>query len=193
MNSKSLVLKVALGLVVICSALAAAFLLWSHGWGQYSSYGVGVSKDQKLAAIFDAHRRKFEKVEQMAAEDAQRGLYLDAPYFKGSKFSTPRRNEYEKLISAIHPGIEATMDGYGDGMRFIFAGGGTSAIGPGWVKGIEYVPGSYETNGAIYSQREVPKWQGLISTNLDNVQTLRANVYLRPIQSNWFIFYQRTD
>jgi len=133
----------------------------------------------------------------MAAEDVRQGWYLGIS--ETNKMNEARLQEYEQLTSEIDPGLEATMDGYGDGMRFIFAGSGPSAVGPGRVKGIEYVPESQETNGAIYGNEEMNgtnyqhQWQGVVSTNLDNAQTLPANVYLRPIESNWFIFYQRSD
>lgn len=40
------------------------------------------------------------------------------------------------------------MNGYTGVVRFIFAGEGV-AIGPGWVKGIEYVPGDYGKEGTL--------------------------------------------
>jgi hypothetical protein len=58
--------------------------------------------------------------------------------------------------------------------------GGLSAISSGWLKGIEYVPGSFEKKGVILQ-------------NLDGANTLSAGVYLRQIEPNWFIVYQRTD
>jgi hypothetical protein len=69
---------------------------------------------------------------------------------------------------------------YDNVVRFIFAGGGLSAIGPGWVKGIEYV--------AVDCKRV---WD--IVHNLDKARLLPAGVYLRPIERKWFIFYQRDD
>jgi len=96
-----------------------------------------------------------------------------------SKVSEARWQKYKQLISKIHPNPDVTMDGYGDGMRFIFAYGVTTN-GSEWGKGIEFLPGSYE--GA-----------GVILTNIDDAQTMPDNVYLRPIGSNWFLFYQRTD
>lgn len=230
MNLKSSLFKVVVGLllvcVLVCLALAAAFVFWLHGWGHYSSFGLNVSEDQKLIAIFHAHQASFEKLQQMATEDAQYGWYFNSPSFDGSKLDETYRQEYEKdpryawyfkspyfvggklnesrlqeykhLVPEISPGLTVGTD-YDSGMRFILAGGGTSAIGPGWAKGIEYVPGSHETNGAIYGNSEIKavtyqqQWKGIVLTNLDNAQTLPANVYLRPIESNWFLFYQRDD
>jgi hypothetical protein len=198
MNLKAFLFKIVLPLIVMCLALVAAFAFyWDRSWGHYSSFGPGVSKDQDLIAIFHAHRPAFEKLHQMAAQDVKQGWYLGTS--ETNKINESRWQEYQQLTSEIHSNLDVTMDGFGDGMRFIFAGGGTSAVGPGWVKGIEYVPESQETNRAIYGNAEIngtnyqQQWQGVVSTNLDNAQTLPANVYLRPIESNWFIFYQRTD
>jgi hypothetical protein len=169
MNFNIFSFKTFLALVVLCLAFAAAFVIYLvHSWSGSSSFGLDVSKDIQLVTLFQGHRAAFEKLHQMGAEDLKRGWYLG-------------------------------VSDFGDGMRFIFAGDETSAIGPGWIKGIEYVPGSYETNGAIYGSAEIngsnyqQQWQGIISANLDNTQTLPAHVYLRQIESNWFIFYQRSE
>jgi hypothetical protein len=231
MSVKSTLFKVVLGFILACLfiglAVAVAFLLWIHSWGHYSSFGLNVSRDEQVIAIFHAHQTAFEKLQQMATEDARYGWYFNSPdfegakldeayrqeyekdpryawyfkspYFEGGKLKETRRKQYEDLVSEISPGFNISMD-YNGSMRFVFAGGGTSAIGPGWAKGIEYVPGSHERNGAVYCSEwkiedvtNPPQWQGLISTNLDNAQRWPANVYLRPIESNWFLFYQRSD
>jgi hypothetical protein len=55
-----------------------------------------------------------------------------------------------------------------------------TAIGPGWVKGIEYVPGGYSR-------------EGVLSADLDGARKLPARVYIRQIEPNWFVFYQRDE
>lgn len=179
--------------LLVCLVAAATLLFWIRSCGHSSSFGLDVSKDGQLIAIFQDHRAAFEKLQQMAAEDAKQGWYLGTS--ETNKISETRWQEYKQLISEVHPGLIIGMD-YGT-MRFIFAGYGT-AISPGWAKGIEYVPRSYETSGAVYGDREVNgvtyhEWRGLISTNLNDARTLPANVYLRHIESNWFLFYQRDD
>ena len=179
-----------LGGTHLLGCCAAAFLFRVHSrWH---------CKDADLIAIFHAHRQAFDKLQQMAAEDVRHGWHLGITEKDKISKSRLQQYKYEQLISEIYSGLDVAMDGYGDGMRFIFKGGGISAISPGWVKGIQYVPGAYETNGAIYGKREVngvayPEWQGLISSNLDEASTLPPNVYLRPIEPKWFIFFQRTD
>ena len=167
--------------------------------GDDSTSGTG-PKDQELLTDFHEHREAFEKIQQMATNDAQRELYLDAHDFQESKFDAVRQQEYKRLISEIRPGLDVTIDGHDNvvisthgnllaphsvtnfettTLKFLFAGEG-SAIGSDWAKGIEFVPGNY-------------KRQGVILTNLDEAHTLPANVYLRPVETNWFLFYQRTD
>jgi hypothetical protein len=197
MNLKRTLFKVTFGLILTCLVFVAVFLFWIHSWGHYSPFGFNISKDQELIAIFHAHRTAFEKLQQMATEDAQHGWYFNSPDFEGAKLTKSRSQEYKDLVSSIKAGLTVYTD-YDSSMRFIFADGGTFAIGPGWVKGIEYVPESYGSNGVIYGICEIKgtnyqDGQGVVLTNLDNAQTLPANVYLQPIESNWFIFYQRDD
>ena len=149
-------------------------------------------KDQELLAIFNAHHGAFQRIQQMATEDSRRGLYLDSSIFyvpdpsQPNHFEKSRQQEYTNLISEIRPSQRVVIVGLGivtifevTSVRFIFAGGGT-AIGPDWVKGIEFVPGDFRRDGVLL-------------TNLDGASALPANVYLRQIETNWFIFYQRDD
>lgn len=102
-------------------------------------------------------------------------------YFSASewdaKIQGARRNEYKKLLSEIKPGLIVTADHDGT-TRFIFAGGGLSAMGPGWLKGIEYIPGDY-------------KKEGVLLPSLDKVDSFPEDVYLRKIEPHWFLVYQR--
>jgi hypothetical protein len=54
------------------------------------------------------------------------------------------------------------------------------AIGPGWTKGITRVTGEATRHGRLVA-------------STDHADKLPADVYLRPIQKNWYIFYQRDD
>jgi hypothetical protein len=111
----------------------------------------------------------------VASEDARRGWYLGAS--DPSKLEQSRRDGYKKLISDIRPDLQVAMNGTTGVIRFIFAGEGV-AIGPGWVKGLEYVPGDYRREGALLP-------------DLNNAASLPANVYIREIEPRWLIFYQR--
>ncbi len=133
--------------------------------------------DEDLISAFHAHRDSFERLQKMAAEDARRGWYLGASD-KGA-LDQSRRNEYNNRISQIHPGLDVAMNGTTGVVRFIFAGDGT-AIGPGWVKGVEYVPRDYSR-------------EGLLLPDLNKAPSLPANVYIREIEPKWLIFYQRDE
>ena len=187
-NPKSILFKVTLGLII--TFLALILLLVAVVFWMADPFNLKAPNDQKLIAIFQSHREAFEKLQQMATEDAQHGLYLDAPFFnEGSKFDKSRQQEYEKLISEIRPGLHVAIDGRDKGMRFIFAWGGLLTIGPEWGKGIRYVPDSFEIDGITYREG----WEGVVSTNLDNARTLPATDYIRQIEPHWFLFYSRQE
>lgn len=133
--------------------------------------------DQELISAFHSHRQAFEQLQGMAAEDARRGWYLGAS--KPSTLSQSRRSEYSNLRAQIRPGLEVAMNGTTGVIRFIFAHKGV-AIGPGWVKGIEYVPGDYGR-------------EGVLLPDLNKAASLPANVYVREIEPRWLIFYQRDE
>ncbi len=134
-------------------------------------------RDQDLVSIFHAHRQAFEQLQEMAAEDAPRNWYLGVS--DPRKLDQSRRDGYKKLTSEIRPELQVAMNGTTGVIRFIFAGQGV-AIGPGWVKGIEYVPSDFSR-------------EGVILPDLDKAPRLAANVYLRQIEPKWFIFYQRDE
>lgn len=133
--------------------------------------------DQTLISAFRGHRQAFEQLQEMAAEDARRNWYLGAS--DPSKLDQSRRDGYKKLISEIRPDLQVAMNGTTGVVRFIFAGEGV-AIGPGWVKGIEYVPSDHG-------------WEGILLPDLDKAASLPARVYIRQIEPKWFIFYQRDE
>jgi hypothetical protein len=159
--------------VLVCLVLAAC-ALWEGGCG--SSRPVEPT-DQDLIATFHAQHPAFEELQKMAAEDAQRGWYLGTS--SPSKLDQSRRSEYKSLISQIRPGLDVVTNGYTGVVRFLFAGEGV-AIGPGWVKGIEYVPSDYSR-------------EGVLLPDLDKAASLPARVYMREIEPRWFVFYQRDE
>jgi len=133
-------------------------------------------KDRELIALFYAHHHEFEKLKEMATEDATRGWYLG--HSEESALDDKRQLEYSRYISAILPGLRVVMSYHW--LRFMFAHEGV-AIGPSWVKGIEYVP------PANYGMA------GIVLTNLDKAPSLSAGTYLRKIEPDWFVFYQRDE
>ena len=158
------------GVVLVCLSLAFS-MLWQGGCRTSKTV---VPNDQELISIFRAHRQAFEQLQEMATADARRNWYLGAS--DPGKLDQSRRDGYKKLISEIRPDLQVGMNGTTGVIRFIFAGEGV-AIGPGWVKGIEYVPGDYTREGVL-----VP--------DLDKAASLPDSLYVREIEPRWFIFYQ---
>jgi hypothetical protein len=171
------VLMIALALTLACLVLVAVFV-WETGVANRRLH-----QDEKLIAIFHDNHQAFEKLQQMAIEDSRQGRYFSKIYLEqsreeGSKIDESRLREYKNVISRIRPGLNWQIDGRNNVVRFIFAQGGLLAVGPGWIEGIEYIPGDYRRNGVVL-------------TNLDKASTSPAGIYLRPIETNWFLFYQR--
>lgn len=134
-------------------------------------------KDAELLSVFRQHRASFDQLRQMAIDDKEIEGYFSESELKPA-LSAERQRSYRALLSDIHPGLAVTVD-YDDTVRFIFAVRGV-AIGPSSVKGLEYVVTHLERHG-------------IVQQNLDHASTLPAGVYLRQIEPNWFILYQRTD
>jgi hypothetical protein len=172
MSLKAPVLTIAVGIVLACCAFGA-FIFWMADPLHLRS-----PLDVQLITTFHARRESFERLRQMATQDSQ----YQSTFSKsdlGTKLSDSRQQEYQSLISDVYSNLVVSVD-YDRTTRFIFAGGGLSAIGPGWVKGIEYVPGNDTKKGTVVE-------------TLDNVKTLPAGVYLRQIEPKWFVFYQEDD
>jgi hypothetical protein len=171
MTFTGMLTKVALG-VVACFIAIGALLFWLA-----DPLYLKAPKDRALITVFQDHRAAFEQLRQMAVEDSIWDLneaHLDA------RLDDKRKREYKRLLSEIRPGLGAGRD-YDGKTRFIFAVGGLSAIGPEWVKGIEYVPGSTDRVGPVLE-------------NLDQPASLAwGGVYLRQIEPKWFVFFQKTD
>ena len=131
--------------------------------------------DQNLIDLFRAHRAAFERLRDMAIEDS-----IVQSYFRASSginnLSTLRQQEYTNNIKQISSGLIVTVDGHSR-VSFIFTTSGTSAIGPGSFKGIEYISESHEKRGVVVE-------------NLDNTSLLSTGVYLRIIEPKWFVVYQ---
>jgi hypothetical protein len=134
--------------------------------------------DRELITTFHTHKAEFVLLREMAAADMPNSAYLKASE-DNPKLSQDRNRKYKDLMSQINPSLIIGMD-YDTTTRFLFAGGGLSAIGPGWLKGIEYIPAD-------------PERKGKIEPTLDGADKLPADVYLRQIEPHWFVVYQRID
>jgi hypothetical protein len=172
MNPKTVLLRLAFGFIMVCCALGA-FVFW-----MVDPLNLRSPKDQTLLTLFHDHRPAFEELCQMVTEDSPQDYYFSKSHL-GERLNEMRKQEYKRLLSEICPDLIVTISPDGTA-RFIFAGGGLSAISAGWIKGIEYVPGSYER-------------EGLIMQNLDKANRLPPGVYFRQIEPKWFIVYLRDD
>ena len=176
MNLKSPPVIIILTLITLCCALVTV-ILWTA-----DPLNLRAPKDEDLLTLFHDHRAEFERLRQMVTEDMQNkkaSYFGDESSFYG-KLDETRKQEYKYLVSRIYPGLTAAVD-YDATVIFDLAGGGWFlAIGPGWMKGIEYVPGDYRRKGEIVQ-------------NLDNAKGLPSGIYLREIEPRWFIVYQHDD
>jgi hypothetical protein len=114
----------------------------------------------------------------MATEDLKHESYFSISNLNEG-FDDARKEKYRNLLSQIYDGLIVTVD-YDATVRFIFTGEGLTAISPRWLKGIEYTASNSKIKGDIVQ-------------SLDKANSLAPGVYLREIEANWFILYQRTN
>jgi hypothetical protein len=141
-------------------------------WQYTSPFPFSVPKDRTLVDSFHAHRQTFETLKKMADKDTS-----IASNNTSESLGVARRFEYARLLSQIHSKMRMGFDA--TGTLFSFAAGGIGlSIGPSWSKGIAYLP--------------APSRVGQIVKNLDK-NPAHDDMYLVPIEGNWYVFYQRTD
>jgi len=101
------------------------------------------------------------------------GAFQNATCRLGTPTTIP--SELSKL------GVDFMSCDYDGTLRLGFSGSHLGlAIGPGWIKGITRFTGS-------------PSRHGQVVSSTDNASKLPANIYLRSIQEDWYIFYQRDE
>jgi hypothetical protein len=171
MSVPSKLFRIVLGLVVAC-VVVGAIVLWQADPLQFKA-----PSDQEVIAVFQAHRADFERLRQMVTEDMHVKSYFSESELDGIS-PEARRQEYRSRLK-IWPGLHVGVN-YDESVRFIFAGGGLLAIGPGWAKGIQFSP-------------QGKKLIGEQVKTLDNERTLPPGVYLRELMPEWFILYQRDN
>jgi hypothetical protein len=159
-------------LLLPAAALLVLGVIGLFLWQYTSPFPLRVPKDRTLVDSFDAHRQTFEMLKEMADKDT----YI-ASNSSSESLGITRRSEYARLLSQIHSNMRMGFDA--KGTVFSFAEGGVGlSIGPSWSKGIAYLP--------------APSWVGQVVKNLDK-NPGHDDMYLVPIEGNWYIFYQRTD
>ena len=99
------------------------------------------------------------------------------PVFEQADCRTDHRPSGE--LSKV--GVEFTTCDYDGTLRLGFSSNKLGlAIGPGWSKGLTRVVAD-------------PRRKGTLVPSTDYASKLPADVYLRPIQDQWFIYYQRDE
>ena len=154
-------------------AMLALALVGFFVWQYTSPFPLNVPKDRTLVALFQAHRQTFQTLVEMADKDA-----TIASSNTSESLTVARRSEYSRLLSQMDRSIKI---GFGpERIAFWCAGGGILlSIGPTWGKGIAYLT-------------SVPSRGGQIVDNLDK-DPGHDDVYLVPIEGDWYVIYQRTD
>lgn len=151
----------------------AAILFWFA-----DPFYLRAPRDSDLIDVFLTHRAAFEKLRQMAAEDPE--WYISKADDADPQMSMARKQEYKHHISEINSGLILIKSD--NSVKFIYTGAGLLAIGPGWDKGVIYAPGGIQPE------------EGVIVGSLDHPAALKANeVYMRQIEPDWFIYFQRFD
>jgi len=134
--------------------------------------------DQDLLTNFKRNQQTFETLRRMMNDDSGKIQYVSSSTLNGSGLNGRRQQDYRKLLSEISSGLVVVVDG--EVVRFIFKSRGLFAFGAESIKGIEYLPQNRQK-------------EGIVVNNLDASSGRTSGVYLRPIESNWFVFYQHDD
>jgi len=176
MKPMRVVLYCGMGSVLVLAVIVAlilGFVVWTEDpWGWKSP------KDQELIDVFHNHRESLEKLRVLVVQSGTG--YLSEETLQYSKLSDSQKLDCGRLLRDVWPGMSMSFD-YDQSVRFEFAGGGIGlSIGPGWCKGITYIPGDYARHGVL-------------SQNLDELTKAPDNVYLRQLEPHWFLYYQRDD
>lgn len=161
--------KTVFATVAIVAAVLIAFFVRDYT----SPFPRGMPSDRTLVELFRTHRQTFQTLVEMANKDA-----MIASSNTSESLSVARRFEYARLLSQIHSKMRMGFDS--TGVVFSSAHGGIGlSIGPSWEKGIAYLTA-------------VPSRVGQIVKNLDK-DPGHDDVYLVPIEGDWYVLYQRTD
>ena len=137
-------------------------------------------KDRDLITLFSQKRSVFEGIVTMAQQDGEPGWRPDVSSTQ-NPLPAERVKSYKNLISELGSGVVVTWDHKSGGVNFILKfGGALLAVGAEWWKGIAYIPNRQDVDGTLIE-------------SLDGAKQLEAGAYLRKIDKNWFLLYERTE
>jgi hypothetical protein len=134
--------------------------------------------DREILSVFKANYSAFDRLREMAIEDSSKEQFFSKSHLS-EKLSDARRQEYLTQFERIKVDVEVTAND--QSIRFIFFSSGKSAIGPEQFKGLEYLRVAIEK-------------EGVLKRSLDDLKSMPVGeVYLRRIDTNWFLVVQKTD
>ena len=161
--------------VGILLAVTALGLIGLAFWLSDPLY-IRAPKDDHLVATFRKHRSEFETLKQLAT--SKQIVFFSESEVVGA-LSDAEKESVRTLISKI--GLGLTGSGSISGLRVVFAAGGISAVGPEWIKGIEYVDDDGEREGQV-------------KNSLDHPASLAwGGAYIRKVEPHWFVFLEKDD
>ena len=138
------------------------------------SMNIAPPTDAEILKLFRIHHDDFVTLQRLVTEDLrahQMSVFNQSTIAKLT--SAERIVTYRKLLS-IWPGLTVGAN-YDGSVRFILVTKG-EAIGPGWSKGVQFFPSGARTIGTEKSSLDTPARD--------------PGVYLRMIESEWWLFYQ---
>jgi hypothetical protein len=147
----------------------------------YVAHAIGAFEhpsDDRLIAEFAAHRPLFEAVRERAAHDPELESCGAGLWGLGAWCTGRDQAAYRSFFAKT--GSNRLSPDYDGRIAIGFAGDGLLAIGPGWSKGIMFVPGD-------------PNRAGQLVHSTGGANHLPEGVYIRPIRDRWYVFYQRDD
>jgi hypothetical protein len=143
-----------IGAAFVGVALLAALVVRVYWWDVAGSER---PSDQMLIKTLAAHRAEFDQ----------------------ARCGVPGADVARDRLLAV--GVKFASCDYANTLRLGFGGNTLGlAIGPGWGKGLTYIPGD-------------PAGHGKVVATTDGAYRLNADVYLRPLGSGWFVWFQRDD
>lgn len=134
-------------------------------------------KDGELIEMFRSKRAVFERLREMAVEDAARVSFINQSTLGHTTLSENRRAEYKKAFAELGKDV-----GVGTGsthVTFQFVGQG-SAIERSWMKGLTYFPAARKSKACMFV------------TSLDTPPKADGT-YLVPIEDDWYIVFGQID
>lgn len=120
--------------------------------------------EQEVIALYAVQKREFAALSQLFEKHCDRQLMAE--------MTTVARSRIDRRISVVCD--------YNGIVRFVLGVRGLMTIGPEQIIGITYIPGD-------------PTRAGSIVPALTPHEPDAGHVYLRQVDSKWYIFFQNTD